>query len=883
MKAKSLFGVILFVAVSLCTRAQSQLPQFVSFSPEADGVSLADATIGYSEQEYEGVKMAIENLRDDMKRVLGQKPQTSNLKPQILIGTLGKNKDIDRLKLPDLKGKREKFIITTLPTATTHHPSPTIVIAGSDKRGTIYGIYELSRQLGVSPWYWWADAPVAHHDNAYVKSGTYTAGEPAVEFRGLFLNDEAPCLTTWVKNTFGTEYGGRAFYAKVFELILRLKGNFLWPAMWGWAFYADDPENGKLADRMGVIMGTSHHEPMARNHQEYARHRQEWGAWNYQTNQAKLDQFFREGIERMKGTEDIVTIGMRGDGDEAMSDKADTQLMERIINNQRRIIKEVTGKPAEKTTQVWALYKEVQDYYDAGLKVPDDVMILISDDNWGDIRRVPVNDKERSRKGGWGIYYHVDYVGAPRNSKWLNVTQTQQMFEQLSLAYDFGIQRMWILNVGDLKPMEYPIQLFMDMAWNPKEYTQQTVTDHTRRFFGGVLSGFAAEEAASIYNLNCQYMARVTPEMLDAQTYNIETGEWRQVADDYQRLELRALRLYQDIPAEARDFYRQLILFPVQAMANLYDMYYAQAMNQRLAKAGSPDANEWADRVAQCFRRDSLLCASYNRDIAGGKWNGMMIQKHIGYTNWNDNFRADKLPATTRISGNQTSNLKPQISHLKSHTSNLKSQTSNQPGYTFTAGNGYVSMEAEHYYRAEASEGTQWSVYPYYGRTRSAVALTPYTKPVGDASLTYRFALPEGTQSVKVRIIVKSTLDFLNVGGHECTVSLDGGQPETINFNKTLLDKQPYMYSVFYPTVARRVIEKEVTLPVETSNLFATPHSQGEKSQTSNLHELTLRPQHPGLVFEKIVVDYGGYKPSYLFGTETEHTGCDYEFLLVLP
>ncbi len=858
MKAKSLFGIILFVAVSLCIRAQNVVPQFVSFSPEADGVSLAGAAIGYSEQEYEGVKMAIENLRGDMQCVLGQKPQTSSISPltsNILIGTLGKNKDIDRLKLPDLKGKREKFIITTV--------GNQVIIAGSDKRGTIYGIYELSRQLGVSPWYWWADAPIAHHDVAYVKNGTYTAGEPAVEFRGLFLNDEAPCLTTWVKNTFGTNYGGREFYAKVFELILRLKGNFLWPAMWGWAFYADDPENGKLADTMGVIMGTSHHEPMARNHQEYARNRQAWGAWNYQTNQTKLDQFFREGIERMKGTEDIVTIGMRGDGDEAMSDKADTQLMERIINNQRKIIKEVTGKPAEKTTQVWALYKEVQDYYDAGLKVPDDVMILISDDNWGDIRRVPVGDKERSRKGGWGIYYHVDYVGAPRNSKWLNVTQTQQMFEQLSLAYDFGIQRMWILNVGDLKPMEYPIQLFMDMAWNPKEYTQQTVTDHTRRFFSSVLTplclprggvteaspwgGLVGVEAASIYNLNCQYMARVTPEMLDAQTYNLETGEWRQVADDYQRLELRALRLYQDIPAEARDFYRQLILFPVQAMANLYDMYYAQAMNQHLAKVGSPDANQWADRVAQCFRRDSLLCASYNHDIAGGKWNGMMIQKHIGYTNWNDNFRADKLPATARI---ETSDISHQPSAING-------------GYTFTAGNGYISMEAEHYYRAEASEGTQWSVYPDYGRTRSAVALTPYTKPVGDASLTYRFALPEGTKQVKVHIIVKSTLDFLNVGGHECLVSLDGGQPATINFNKTLLDKQPYMYSVFYPTVARRVIEKEVTLPLETSNF---------KLQTSNVHELTLRPQHPGLVFEKIVVDYGGYKPSYLFGTETEYT-----------
>ena len=798
----------------VCLAAQAAEP-FISFTHVDDAVPLQQGTIRYSEQDYDAVKIAIGSLKADLQKTIGHEAD-------ILVGTIGRNKDIDQLKLSGLKGCREKFIITTV--------GQEVVIAGSDRRGTVYGIYELSRQLGVSPWYWWADAPIVRHEQAFVKRGTFTDGEPAVEFRGLFLNDEAPCLTTWVKNTWGTNYGDHRFYERVFELILRLKGNFLWPAMWGWAFYADDPENGKTADRMGVIMGTSHHEPMARNHQEYARHRREWGAWNYSTNQAKLDQFFREGIERMKGTEDIVTIGMRGDGDEAMSDKADTKLMERIVANQRRIIKEVTGKPAQKTTQVWALYKEVQDYYDAGFRVPDDVIMLVCDDNWGNIRRVPVNDEERRHKGGWGIYYHVDYVGAPRNTKWLNVTQTQQMFEQLSLAYDHGIQRLWILNVGDLKPMEYPIQLFMDMAWNPKEYTQQTVTDHTLRFFRSVYSDGIAVEAADIYNRNCQYMARVTPEMLDANTYNVETGEWRQVADDYQRLELRALRLYDQIPAETRDFYRQLVLFPVQAMANLYDMYYAQAMNQYLAKQGNPDANTWAGRVAQCFQRDSLLCAAYNHDIAGGKWNGMMIQKHIGYRSWNDDFRADTMPRTTLVDASGRTG-----------------------GYTFTPSNGYIAIEAEHYYSSTTADGTQWSVYPDYGRTRSAVALTPYTQPVGNSSLTYRFTLPEGTNKVNVHVVVKSTLDFLNVGGYEYTVSLDGCEPQVVNFNKTLVDRQPYMYSEFYPTIARRVVEKTVELPVGTSGT----------------HELTLQPRHPGIVFEKIVVDFGGYRPQYLFGSES--------------
>jgi len=373
--------------------------------------------------------------------------------------------------------------------------------------------------------------------------------------------------------------------------------------------------------------------------------------------------------------------------------------------------------------------------------------------------------------------------------------------------------------------------LFMDMAWNPKDYTVQTVTDHTLRFFSSVFSDVIAEEAAAIYNRNCQYMARVTPEMLDARTYNIETGEWRQVADDYQRLELRALRLYDQIPAEARDFYRQLVLFPVQAMANLYDMYYAQAMNQKLAASNNPDANLWADKVKQCFRRDSLLCAAYNTDIAGGKWNGMMIQKHIGYRSWNDNFRADMLPRTTSVDDGSVG------------------------GYTFALSNGYVAMEAEHYYSATASEGTEWTVYPYYGRTRSAVALTPYTKAVGNAALTYRFTLSPNAQSstLKVHVVTKSTLDFLDTGGFEYTLSLDGGEPQVVNFNKTLVDRQPYMYSEYYPAVARRVVEKVVELPVTQKEI----------------HTLTIRPKHPGIVFEKIVVDAGGYQSQYLFGEES--------------
>ncbi len=761
-----------------------------------------------------------------MEKVTGVKPAISNTHPTILIGTIGCSQQIDQWvksgELKELKGKHEKYIIQTI--------DDQLVIAGSDKRGTVFGIYELSQQMGVSPWYWWADVPVVKHQNLFVKRGSYTDGEPAVRYRGLFLNDEAPCLTSWVKNTFGTNYGDHRFYEKVFELILRLKGNFLWPAMWSWAFYADDALNSKTADDMGIIIGTSHHEPMARNHQEYARKRNDWGPWNYQKNQKRLDQFFREGIERMKGTDDIVTIGMRGDGDEAMSEDADTKLLERIVKNQRRIIQQVTGRPAKETPQVWALYKEVLDYYDKGMRVPDDVLILLCDDNWGNLRRVP-NAKERQHPGGWGLYYHVDYVGAPRNSKWLNVTPSQNMWEQLTLAADNGLDRMWILNVGDLKPMEYPITLFMDMAWNPRAVNRDVVGSHTQPFCRQQFGEAQAAEAARILNLYCKYSGRTTAEMMDAKTYNVKTGEWRQVADDFMRLEAEALRQYITLEPQYRDAYQQLILFPVQALSNLYQMYYAVAMNHHLASQNNPDANCWAERAKKAFRRDSLLCAAYNNDISGGKWNGMMTQKHIGYTIWNDDFPADKLPALQRV-------------------------PEGQGGYTFNMTDGYVAIEAEHYLKATPATHAQWTVLPYVGRTRSGLTLMPYTESVEGASLCYAFNHTAQTDSVRIHVVVKSTLDYLNKGGLTYTVALDSNTPQRINFNYNLNEQKENIYTIFYPTVARRVVESVITLPLDN-----------KKAE----HHLTLCPEDPAIVFEKIVIDAGGYQPSFLFGNESPH------------
>ena len=832
---------IFFVSMALLSSlGMSAADQFVSFQ-KGDLLINRDnkVEIYMDANDCKGVSYAANALVKDIMKVSGSqavltsdaglKDKDAAGKPTILVGTIGHSTAIDQLIRQKringnlLKGKREKFIITVV--------DGQLVIAGSDRRGTIYGIYELSQQMGVSPWYDWADVPVEHHDSIFVNKGVYTDGEPAVRYRGIFLNDEAPCLTSWVKNTYGTDYGDHRFYQRVFELILRLRGNMMWPAMWGWAFYADDPENEKTADEMGVVMSTSHHEPMARNHQEYARNRKGWGPWNYQKNKENLQKFFREGIERMKGTEQIITIGMRGDGDEAMNDEADTRLMTNIINDQRKIIADVTGKKASETPQVWALYKEVLDYYDKGMKVPDDVTLLLCDDNWGNVRRVP-NAKERKHKGGWGLYYHVDYVGAPRNSKMLNVTPVQNPWEQLTLAYENGIDRLWILNVGDLKPMEYPISQFMDMAWNPRKYDVNNITRHTRNWCAQQFGESQADEAARILNLICKYNGRCTPEMLDKNTYSLENGEWQEVVNQYLQLEADALRQYNSLPAAYHDAYRQIILFPIEMMSNLHQMYFAQAQNNALYKQGNPKANVWADECERFFKRDSIICDYYNHKMSGGKWNGMMTQKHIGYKSWNDDFEKDTCPELFRVTS--------------------------KDGVIISENNGVVEIEAPYYSSKTDAAEAKWTEIPFMGKSVSAMTLMPYTKSVKGASITYKFKLKaekasdgnasNGKQKVRIHVITKSTLDYLNKGGLTYGVSLDGASPVEVNFNKDLNEKPENIYNIYYPTIATRIVDKVIELELPASS--------------DGIHSLTLTPNDPAIVFEKIVIDGRGGKKS---------------------
>lgn len=595
-----------------------------------------------SEDDHLGVQIAVKNLQADFLRVSGEEPELapeaeqlkSSSKELIIVGTIGHSPMVDemiregRLDVDEIRGKWESSL-TTVVSKPLPGVERALVIVGSDMRGTIYGIYELSEQIGVSPWYYWADVTPQKRSSLYAVPGNYRLGEPAVKYRGIFINDEAPALSGWVSETFGGF--NHDFYEHVFELILRMKGNYLWPAMWGRAFYDDDPENARLANEYGVVIGTTHHEPLMRAHVEWSRYGT--GPWDYSKNSDTLRAFWRKGLERMGSNESIVSLGMRGDGDEPMTEGTAIQVLEDIVKVQRDIIEDVSGKPAAETPQLWALYKEVQEYYDRGMRVPDDVTLLLCDDNWGNIRKLPQSG-EVERSGGYGIYYHFDYVGDPRNYKWLNTNQIERTWEQMHQAYAFGADRIWIVNVGDIKPMELPTQFFLDYAWDPDSYMPGDLEEYYIRWATQQFGSTFAEPVAEILAAYTKFNSRRKHELLAPGTYSLSHyREADRVLSEYRELVELAEFLYSDIPNDLKDAFYQLVLFPVKASSNLNELYVAAAMNNLYAAQGRAATNDLAELVRQLFHKDSLLTEEYHA-LANGKWNHMMSQTHIGYTYW---------------------------------------------------------------------------------------------------------------------------------------------------------------------------------------------------------------------------------------------------------
>lgn len=633
---------------------------FVTEQPVKGSFCLFDngraANILADTNDWPGVRRAMEDFRTDIQRVSGLSAEILADRKKagatsVIIGTAGKSGLIDQLirkkkiDVSPIAGKWESFLIQTVT-----NPLPGVksglVICGSDKRGTIYGIYDLSEQMGVSPWYFFADVPPAHHTALFVQPGKFIQGPPAVKYRGIFINDESPDLTGWVKTNYSNY--NHSFYKNVFELLLRLRANYLWPAMWDNCFNEDDPLNYQLADEYGVVMGTSHVEPMMRADKEWGRAGFTAGEWNFQTHSNELCNFWRDGIVRNKNEENVITIAMRGKIDTPMSPTANVALLEDIVAAQRKIIADVYQTNAAAVPQLWALYKEVQEYYEKGMRVPDDVTLLWCDDNWGNLRRVPPPE-DRHRAGGAGIYYHLDYVGGPRNYKWVNSISLPRMQEQMNLAHTYGANQIWIANVGHLLHVQLPAEFFLTFAWNPEKWPSEKVSEFTRlwaeREFGAQFATPIADIALSFTKNNM----RRKPELLSPDTFSVVNyDEADRVVEDWKTLATAAEKISAELPAERRDAFFELILYPVKACANLNELYAAAARNRQYATQERASANDYAATVEKLFQTDADLSDYYNHTLADGKWNHAMDQTHIGYRSWQQPNR-NIMPRVTKL------------------------------------------------------------------------------------------------------------------------------------------------------------------------------------------------------------------------------------------
>ncbi len=613
-----------------------------------------------SGDDFPGVIRAVNDLRSDIGKVTGRSPEITPKKPKghewpIIVGTLGKNALIDglvrtkKLDVSGIKGQWEHYLIQVVA-----KPMPgveqALVVVGSDKRGTIYGIYDISEKIGVSPWYWWADVPVAHQDRLFVKSGSYSEG-PSVKYRGIFINDEAPALSGWIAEKFGqvapsenppirsgvANYG-HEFYYRIFELLLRIKANYLWPAMWGNAFNEDDVYNPRMADEFGIVMGTSHQEPMIRSQQEWdRRYARTLGPWDYKKHPDVMESFWREGISRNKNFESIVTMGLRGANDSEMKGdlKTNIAMVESIIQTQQKILSEEYQKPLSDIPQTWCLYKEINDYYNEGMKAPDDITLLWADDNWGYIRRLP-NEEERLRKGGAGVYYHFDYHGAPRSYEWINTNPLPKIWEQMSLAKQYGADRIWIVNVGHFRGYELPMEYFMNLAWNTDRWTNENLNDYTRQWACREFGPTYANDIAGILSGYGKFNARRKPESLTPRTYSlVNFNEAETVVSEYQQLASKAEAISSKLPKEYQNAFFEDVLFPAKIGAIVNELYVSAGKNQLYARQGRASANNMAARTQELFQADTALMTYYNKVYANGRWNHFMDQTHLGYTSWN--------------------------------------------------------------------------------------------------------------------------------------------------------------------------------------------------------------------------------------------------------
>jgi len=939
------------------------------------GARAADILV--SPNDFKVVRIAAEDLALDVERVTGQKPSletdTTNVSSQVvLIGTLGHSKLIDdlvqnaRLDVRELRGQWESFLIATVPNPLPN-VSLALVIVGSDRRGTAYGVFELSRAIGVSPWYWWADVTPAHRDNLFVRSGTRRQGPPSVQYRGIFLNDEDWGLQPWAAKTFEPELGdiGPRTYARIFELLLRLKANTVWPAMHecthAFNFY---PLNKIVADDYAIIMGSSHAEPMLRNNVT------EWTAkpedFDYTKNPDGVRQYWDERVAQNGRFENIYTLGMRGIHDSPMQGPTTSveriKVLEQIFADQRAMLARHVNPDLTKVPQIFCPYKEVLADYRNGLRVPDDVTIVWPDDNFGYLRYLPTPE-EQKRRGGFGVYYHISYLGRPLSYLWLETTPPSLIWEEMSKAYDHNVRKFWMLNVGDLKPGEIGAEFFMQMAWDIKRWRRDNLNGFLKQWaqreFGAKHAGDIAAVMEQYYRLafarrpeHLQWYLPGEKPKTSALTAIDYGDELQQRLDDYQLLMTRADRLYATMPAQLRDPFYELVDYPVRGAALANQRFFMMEKSSLYAAQGRASAAEWAQRAQQAGERMTLETAYYNDKLAGGKWRHMMslgpnkgqwpsmrtsdplppaglaemnlslapqlgvaiegrreplgesendvalplLNAYTRETRFIDVFNAGGTSAPTlpnwiartsapwlklsQAMGNLREDVRILVSidwseaprgenvhgmiEIRGAQSNRFVNVSvlnpanigrNQPT-GFVESNGVVSIEAEHFTRRVDREGVGWQVIPGLGRTGDSVAIFPTNAASIDPArvrsdspaLEYRFNLfKQGRLTVTYNALPTHPLPANR--GLRFAVALDDQTLEVVTIGAGLE----------VPSVAWSQNVLNATTTGASTHLVTRPGS----------HVLKIYMIDPGVVLDKIVIDAGGVRPSYLGPPET--------------
>jgi hypothetical protein len=603
------------------------------------------AAVYVDPNDAEVVHIAAEALRLDVKAVTGALPMLQTHRSRlsgcvVIVGTLGRSPLVDQiartgagLALDRVRGKWETFVI-----GMVDKPLPEVqkalVVAGSDRRGTAFGVFELSAMTGVSPWVWWADVAPKHKNELYVAGGSLVEGPPSVKYRGIFLNDEDWGLQPWAAKNMDTDINdiGPKTYARVFELLLRLKANYIWPAMHPCtkAFY-HYPDNPKTADAYAIVVGSSHCEPMLRNNifewSENFEHEYgvQPGEWRYDTNRDQIRRYWEDRVKQAANYESVFTVGMRGIHDSGMPGPRDRQekvkLLEQIIGDQRGLLTNHLNKPTADVPQIFCPYKEVLSLYQAGLKLPDDVTIAWADDNHGYIRQLP-NPQEQQRGGTSGVYYHLSYWGVPQDFLWLCSVSPSLISYEMTKAYRFGASRLWVFNVGDIKPAEMEIQFAMDLAWNVEAWPPQKAHEYAGAWAARTFGDEFAEPIAKIKSVYYRLAQAGKPEHLATLTFT--AGEAASRLKDYQAIAADADAVNEKIPESLRDAFFELVLYPVQAACAMNEKILYARRSIELAGEGDESALQYATKARAAFDRIQSLTRKYNEEIAGGKWSGMM-------------------------------------------------------------------------------------------------------------------------------------------------------------------------------------------------------------------------------------------------------------------